>query len=179
MNVLVNKPLTEEQVLKKLNINSFREVTKDMTVKLANMIPQMDPEVAKKALEQFPNYADTVTGLVSEYGKKVDRFADSNDSSVKSVYEVINTDIKIIQDQLADPNLTFEQKEILDDKLISIADRALELDKHNKKFILQCIGQVAAVVVCVSVILSNTLSTNSTIYTPDTSDNDSDKKYQA
>lgn len=46
--------LSEKKVLKKLGIEDFRHMTKDKIVQFASMLPQMDPEVAKKALEQFP-----------------------------------------------------------------------------------------------------------------------------
>lgn len=53
----MNKTLTEKQVLKKLGIPDFRHLSKEKMIKLATMLPHMDPEVAKKALEQFPELA--------------------------------------------------------------------------------------------------------------------------
>ena len=49
----MDRPYTEIQVLKKLDIPDFRHLTKDKVIAFATMIPGMEPEVAKKALEQF------------------------------------------------------------------------------------------------------------------------------
>ena len=47
----MSKQLTEAQVLEKLNITDFRHLSKDNVMSFASMIQDMDPEVAKKALE--------------------------------------------------------------------------------------------------------------------------------
>lgn len=47
----MNRSLTEKQVLRKLGISDFRHMTKDKVVRFVSMLPYMDPEVAKKALE--------------------------------------------------------------------------------------------------------------------------------
>ena len=50
----LKKRYSEEAVLKILDIPDFRHLTKDKAIEFVSMIPQMDPEVAIKALEQFP-----------------------------------------------------------------------------------------------------------------------------
>lgn len=45
--------MSEAKVLKKLDIADFRHLTKDKVIKMASMLDKMDPEVAKKALEQL------------------------------------------------------------------------------------------------------------------------------
>ena len=52
--------MSEANVLKKLDIEDFRHITKDKVIKMASMLDKMDPEVAKKALEQFPEFAGTI-----------------------------------------------------------------------------------------------------------------------
>ena len=63
----MQRTISEKKVLKKLGITDFRHMTKDKVVKLASMLPYMDPEVAKKALEQFPAFKDLASDLVSQY----------------------------------------------------------------------------------------------------------------
>ena len=59
--------MNEQKVLKKLDITDFRHLTKDKVIKMASMLDKMDPEVAKKALEQFPEFANTTKEMLSEY----------------------------------------------------------------------------------------------------------------
>ena len=48
-----SKVLSESQVLEKLDIPDFRHLSKDKIMTFFSMLPSMDPEVAKKAIEQF------------------------------------------------------------------------------------------------------------------------------
>ena len=42
-------------------------MTKDKVMSFATMLPYMDPEVAKKALEQFPSFKDLAGDMVTQY----------------------------------------------------------------------------------------------------------------
>lgn len=64
---VMSKTLTEKQVLKKLGIPDFRHLSKEKVMKFATMLPHMDPEVAKKALEQFPEFSKTTKEMLVEY----------------------------------------------------------------------------------------------------------------
>ena len=59
--------LSEKDVLKKLGIDDFRHLSKKNIMHFASMIDRMDPEVAKKALEQFPTFASTSKEALMEY----------------------------------------------------------------------------------------------------------------
>ena len=52
----MQRTISEQQVLQRLGIQDFRHMTKDKIMRFATMLPYMDPEVAKKALEQFPAF---------------------------------------------------------------------------------------------------------------------------
>ena len=60
----MGRPLTEQQVLKKLKIEDFRHLTKDKVIAMASMLDKMDPEVAKKSLEQFPDFSKTMKAVL-------------------------------------------------------------------------------------------------------------------
>ena len=61
----MKKSLNEKQVLKKLNIKSFSEVTTDKAISFSSMLPHMNPDVAKKALEQFPDFIKRTTIMIA------------------------------------------------------------------------------------------------------------------
>ena len=46
----MNRALSEVQVLKKLNIEDFRHLTKDKVMTMVTMLDRMDPEVDKKSI---------------------------------------------------------------------------------------------------------------------------------
>ena len=85
---------------------------------MASMLDKMDPEVAKKALEQFPEFANTTKELLTDYKVSLDKGLESNNESVKAVYDTYNAIITSLQKKLENENLTFEQKKYIIDKIV-------------------------------------------------------------
>ena len=105
--------MSEEKVLKKLDIADFRHLTKDKVIKMASMLDKMDPEVAKKALEQFPEFANTTKEMLTEYKVSLDKGLESNNESVKAVYDTYNAIITSLQKKLENENLHLNRKNTL------------------------------------------------------------------
>lgn len=131
----MNRSLTEKQVLKKLGIPDFRHMTKDKVVRFVSMLPYMDPEVAKKALEQFPAFADLARTIVTEYKVIVDTLIKDNASSQNSVYGSCNNILDSLRDELLRDDLTPEERDRIEDKMIEVAKILSEKDSENKKFL--------------------------------------------
>jgi len=127
--------MTEEKVLKKLNIVDFRHLTKEKVVKMASMLDKMDPEVAKKALEQFPDFAKTTKELLSDYKYVLDKGLESNNESVKKCYDKYNTIIDVLKKELESENLSFEERKYIIEQMKVIAEKIDKKDTENKKFV--------------------------------------------
>ena len=84
----ITRPYTEMQVLKKLDIPDFRHLTKDKVIEFATMVPRMNPEVAKKALEQFPNFASTSLDVMKEYRTILEKSMDQDQESAQVCYDM-------------------------------------------------------------------------------------------
>lgn len=131
----MGRTLAENKVLKKLGIPDFRHMTKDKIVEFATMIPKMDPEVAKKALEQFPEFTDAAKEIVLYYKEVIFKGFDENAVSVNSFYLTCDAIVETLKEQLQNEELTFEQKQIIIDKMIELARMKSEKDTENKQFI--------------------------------------------
>ena len=118
---------------------------------MASMLDKMDPEVAKKAIEQFPNFSNTMKEILTEYKISLDKALESNDECVKSYYDSCDAIISACKKELEKDNLTFEQRREIIDQMILVARMKGEKDSENKKFIatlavagLTAIGMTAA-----------------------------------
>lgn len=131
----MSRLLTEQKVLKKLDIQDFRYLTKDKVVTMASMLDKMDPEVAKKALEQFPDFSKTIKEIVVGYKDTLDKGLESNKESVQSYYDLCKSIITTLQKQLEDENLVFEDRKYIIDKMLEVSQMMGEKDSENKKFI--------------------------------------------
>lgn len=127
--------LSEKEVLKKLNIKNFRQLSKDHVIEMASLLDEMSPEVAKKALSQFPNFAQMTQKSVDEFQQRVDRIVESNDKALMTAMESIQETINILQEQLKDPDLTFEQKMIIMSWVDKCHDRLDSLEARNKNWL--------------------------------------------
>lgn len=164
----MNKSPTEQKILKKLGIEDFRHLTKDKVITMASMLDKMDPEVAKKALEQFPEFAATTKEMLMEYKEILDKGLESNQKSVQAYYDTCNSTIASLQKQLEDENLSFEDKRYIIDRMLEVSKMMGEKDSENKKFIatLAVIGATAACVA--TAVLASAIGGNTQI---DTNDN--------
>ncbi len=157
----MRKTLPESKILKKLNIENFKDLTKDKVITMASMLDKMDPEVAKKALEQFPNFSNTVKEMLGGYMNILNKGIDANKESVKMYYDLCNSIIGSLQKMLDDENLSFEERKYIVDKMLEVSKMMGEKDSENKKFnfALVAIGATAvlgAVVTVASVLGGNT-----------------------
>ncbi|MDO4468214.1 MAG: hypothetical protein Q4C84_00025 [Bacillota bacterium] len=169
----MSRTLTEKKVLKKLGIDDFRHLTKEKVITMATMLDKMDPEVAKKALEQFPEFAKVSKDMLKEYKETLDKGLETNRESVQSFYESCNTNIKALQKILEDETLTFEEKKYVIDKLLEISKMMGAKDTENKKFIATMAVVGATALGFATMALSSVLGGNTKIQMSD----DKDEEY--
>lgn len=163
----MSRPLTEQKVLRKLDIEDFRHLTKDKIITMASMLDKMDPEVAKKALEQFPEFSNTAKEMLVGYKDTLDKGLESNKESVQSYYNSCKSIIEVLQKQLEDENLSFEERKYIIDKMLEVSKMMGEKDSENKNFIVKTLMVGGVVIVGVVGMLASTLGGNTKIETDD------------
>lgn len=167
--------LSEQKVLKTLGIEDFRHLTKSKVIHLASMLDRMEPEVAKKALDQFPEFAKTSKEMLLEYKDTLDKGLKSNDDSVKKVYDSYSTIIESLQKELDKPNLSFEDKKYIIEQMKEVADKIDKKDTENKKWIAAMATIAGVAVISVVSILAAALGGNTHIETDNYDEDDEDE----
>lgn len=165
---------TEKQVLKKLNIPDFRHLSKDKIMTFFSMLPNMDPEVAKKAIEQFPTYAGTVKEIVSEYKGFLEKAFADNAESVQSYYAICNSILNTLSNMLEQDDLSFDEKKYIINQMLEVESRVEQKDTENKKHWLKIIGLTSAVIITFIGGLAAVLGANSGMSLPNLSSDDTD-----
>jgi len=145
----MSKMLTEAQVLKKLNIPDFRHLSKDNVMSFVSMIDKMDPEVAKKALEQFPDFARVSIEGLNNLKDTVSKAMDDDKESANRFFDMCDTIIDAIKLAMSDGEVTFEEKKYCIDKMQEIAKMASEKDSEGKKFKWSLVANFALTTVTV------------------------------
>lgn len=130
----MSKQLTEREVLQQLNIADFRHITKDKVMTFASVIQNMEPEVAKKALEQFPEFAKMTLEVLKDYKGVMEKTLDENSESSKQCFDIYNEVMNALKSCLAKDEISFEEKKYYIDKMMEIAKMAESKDLDNKGF---------------------------------------------
>lgn len=131
----MKRNLTEKQVKDLLQIDSFRNLSKDKVMEFASMIPYMDKDVAISIINQFPSYIDSATSMIQQYKSMCDNAITANKDSQM---EAISAYRKILDDLgglLKKENITTEERSEITNQMIEIADKISAKDTEHKDMI--------------------------------------------
>ncbi len=149
------RQISEKDLLKLLDIPSFRHMSKDKLVSFVSALPEIDPEVAKKALEQFPDFASAMIEITGRCKETIAKCLEGSDVGTKTCLAACSVINDSVQRELAKGELTFEEREHLIDKSIQVVQLMREIDADNKRFLIN----VARIAVAVSVFATGALIT--------------------
>jgi hypothetical protein len=162
----MSNQLTEQQVLNQLNIPDFRHITKDEVMTFASMLQNMEPEVALKALDQFPEFAKLALQALSEYKSVLENALDDNTESSKQCFIMYNTVMDTLKSCAEKEDIPFDEKKYYIEKMIEITKMAESKDTENKKFNWKIVSAGAFVVIAVVGIGASILGGNTNIKMP-------------
>lgn len=157
----MKRTLSEEQVLKKLDIPDFRHLSKDKVITFATMLPKMDREVAMKALEQFPDFASTLLNMLKELRGSLDKIIDNSNESTKSSIEAYYIVLDSLKSMLNDDNLSFDEKTYILENMKEVSRLIDKKDIENKQFSLKIAGLISGAVITITAMLGASIGVNS------------------
>ena len=136
----------------------------------------MDPEVVKKALEQFPNFAVAVKDAIVEYKQVAENIIRSGDKDNDKLIEMIDAEYQQLIKMLDNEELTFEEKLIILERLDDLQNKVSKENKEMRNYRLEVAGGVFAIIVIGILSLAAILFVKSEIskHDDDIDDNDID-----
>ena len=135
--------ISAAEVKKALNIESFRNMSKDKIIEFVSLIPNMDKDVAIKIIEQFPEYANFATNMITQLKSMCDNAIESNSESQKDVIEAYKKILDNLAELLNKEGITSEERADITDKMLVVADRISLKDTEYKAFLINAIKTVA------------------------------------
>ena len=131
----MSKSLTEAKVLDALGIQDFRHLTKDKIIGFVSMLPQMDPEVARLALEQFPAFAETTREIVLCMKENLTALIGSNSENMAEFNARCQEALSSFEAQLSREDLSEEGRKQVIDGIVGILTAMSQKDSENKDFL--------------------------------------------
>lgn len=159
--------LSEDDVKEMLGVDDFRKVTKSQVVQLVSSISQMDPEVAKKVIDQVPEFANLALGMAKEMREGYVAALKANDESAKAALARVDAIITILEEELKNDGLTPEERIEIVKCLGELAEKPVEIHRMNQQLILDGLTKVAGIVVVGLLGTAGILGANGKIELPD------------
>lgn len=162
----MSKKLSEKDVLKKLDIQDFRNITKDKVMGFVSILPNMDTEVAKKAIEQFPEFIKFSTEAFKDYRGVLEKTLNANEESSKACFDMYEKVLSILEKCSLKEDISFEEKKYYFDKMFEIIQMVEKKDSENKAFYQKLLNAGATVLVAIVGIGAAAIGVKSDINLP-------------
>ena len=127
--------VSESQVKNALNIDSFRNLSKDKIMQFVSLIPNMDKDVALSIINQFPAYSEMARCMVEQLGATCDTAIAENTASQSTVYAAYRKILDDLGEVLKREDITAEERDSISNKMIEIADKMAAKDSESKNFL--------------------------------------------
>ncbi|EMC60287.1 hypothetical protein K2F51_09455 [Streptococcus mutans OMZ175] len=124
-----------EEVKNALNIESFRNLSKDKVMEFVSLIPNMDKDLAIKIVEQFPSYADYSQNIVKQLNMLCEKALELNDNSQTEAIEVYKKVLDELSVLLQKEETSVDERKYITEKMIEVADKIAIKDTENKEFL--------------------------------------------
>lgn len=124
--------VTADEVKNALEIDSFRNLSKDKIMEFVSLIPNMDKDVAMAIIEQFPSYAEMASNMVAELNGMCDKALQENGESQKETISAYKMVLSDLAELLKKDDISPEERTIITDKMILVADKVAAKDSENK-----------------------------------------------
>lgn len=124
-----------EEVKNALNIESFRNLSKDKVMEFISLIPNMDKDLAIKIVEQFPSYADYSQNIVKQLNMLCEKALDRNDNGQKEAIEAYRKVLDELSVLLQKEETSVDERKYITEQMIATADKIAAKDTENKEFL--------------------------------------------
>lgn len=151
----------ESEVKKILNIETFRNLSKEKIMEFVSLIPYMDKEVAISVINQFPNYVVMAKEMTELLNSACESVIEKNNDSRKDVIETYRSIIDKLASMLDDDDLSESQQRYITETMVNLADKIAEKDNENKKFHIEIVKYLEFALFGLAMIGATVLGVNS------------------
>lgn len=131
----MSKTISEAKVLKKLGIPDFRHMTKEKVMSFVSMLPYMEPEVAKKALEQFPEFAKIALAITENLKATIEEAIKGNAKNMEAFNGACLDTLESLRTRLSGTELSVEEKTEVIASMLQVLSLMAQKDSENKAFL--------------------------------------------
>lgn len=137
--------VTEQQLLHELNIPDWRHMSKDKLITFANNMQNLDPEVAKAAIAQFPKFSEMGIGIVDTLKDSLDNVIANDKEADARAYEINYAILNNLNERLHKRFLFPSERRELITAMVQVSNNIAQMQVHQKIMIGDVFKAVSAV----------------------------------
>jgi len=132
-NELVNIPTSAEEMYRYFNAKDGRGIKNNQILEVFSMIPQLQPEVAKEVLEQFPLMVDATKECLLNIRFLFEASNEKSKASFNETKEATLETIKQLLCMLENPNLDIELSKLIIESVNHLHDELTKMQMHSEE----------------------------------------------
>ena len=148
----MSKQISETELLQKLDIPDWRHMTKDKVMTFASSMAYLDPEVAKKAIEQFPQFVKLGNELVSALRESLNSAYTESSKGMEQAYTLNTKILESLDTRLNKFFISRREREKIIDAMLEVSKNISELENAHHTFLLNGVKTVGKAVAGVCLI---------------------------
>lgn len=151
----MKKDLKIKDVQKKLKISNFEELNKDRFIQFNSLLPKMDSDVVRVALQQAPEFTALAQNMLLEYKNIALETLREGGKGADAFYKSCNKILDALQKELDKKFISQRRRNKIINDMVRVAEMIDKKDKEHKKFILSIFGTfgaVLSVLICIITI---------------------------
>lgn len=139
--------LKEIDILKKFKVEHFSELKKENIIELTSLLDQLDPQVAVKIVDQFPEFTQLSREVITDYKSLVHDILNKNDTNQKLILKACEQKLSTLEQLLHQKDLTSEDIKYYLSEMTATIEQMNSLDDKNKKWLGKLLTTVGTVMV--------------------------------
>lgn len=140
---------TEDDVKQALGIDSWRNLSKDKFLTFVSELPNMDKDVAMKAVAQFPDFSNLVISGLDQFKEQALAAQKFNWKGQRQVHKAFKDYRAMLNRELERGDLTGDDRFRILQLVNDAITKQMELQERHQNFILKVLGVTASVLVTV------------------------------
>ena len=121
--------MTEEAVKEFLHIKDFRNIRKGDVIQMVSNLHRMNPVVAIKCIEQFPNFANNARIMVHDLTESCNKAIAAGSEESKIILDSYLKILEKLTDMLTDKDISAEEQSIISHNIVYIGQ---EIRTHKQ-----------------------------------------------
>lgn len=126
---------TEDEIKRALEIDTWRNLSRDKVLKFAAMMPEMDKEVALGIIAQLPVFTRFSVEALDALRKVHESTQVSNKQSQDRVHDAYSDIREALKSELDKDDLSPEDRQRLTELLMETGNKEFAKDSENKRFL--------------------------------------------